>query len=258
MHHDRNYVISIAGFDPSAGAGILSDVKTFEQLNVYGLGVCSAWTLQTEDAFLKVSWIPTDEIISQLEVLLEKYPVHVLKIGLVESLTQLEEILLFLKNNFPGIKIIWDPILKASAGFAFHPAIDQSRFLNCCREIFLITPNADEVMQLMREPDVLVAAEKLSAITSVFLKSFVNPAGSMWDVLFTGHKKYFLETEILESYRKHGSGCVLSSAIAAFLANGNDLQLSCELAKAYTFQFLKSSPTLLGEHAKIKSVQEHA
>ena len=194
MYHHRNYVISLAGFDPSAGAGILADVKTFEQLGVYGLGVCSALTWQTEDEFQKVTWVSPGEIISQLEVLLRKYKVRFLKIGLIESLDALEKILQFISGNFPGIKMLWDPILKASAGYAFHPVIDKQQLMNCCKELFLVTPNSAEAMQWMGEEDPLAAAEKLSVFTSVFLKSVLKPDGKRGDVLLTRGEKYFLET----------------------------------------------------------------
>ncbi|MFI5135563.1 MAG: bifunctional hydroxymethylpyrimidine kinase/phosphomethylpyrimidine kinase, partial [Chitinophagales bacterium] len=62
MSTTRKNVISIAGFDPSAGAGILADIKTFESLGVYGLGICSAITFQNENEFLGVSWIPLHQI----------------------------------------------------------------------------------------------------------------------------------------------------------------------------------------------------
>lgn len=81
MQGTRHYVISVAGFDPSGGAGILADVKTFESHGVTGLGVCSAITFQTEDQFMGVSWIPLHQIELQLDVLLKKYEVHFLKIG---------------------------------------------------------------------------------------------------------------------------------------------------------------------------------
>src|SRR5258706_15915901 len=119
MQASRKYVISIAGFDPSAGAGILADVKTLEAMKVYALGVCSGITFQTEDEFVGVSWIPLHQIELQLELLLKKYSVEFVKIGLIQSLEMLDELVQFVRTKFPGVKIIWDPILKASAGFQF-------------------------------------------------------------------------------------------------------------------------------------------
>lgn len=258
MQHERNYVISIAGFDPSAGAGILADIKTFEQLGVCGLGVCSAITVQTENQFKSVRWIPFDEIIAQLQLILEHYPVQFMKIGIVESMKVLEDILHFIHKDFPHIKIIWDPILKATSGFEFHHSINQSLFLNCCSRIFLITPNAYEAMQLMNEKDAFAASKRIQLIASVFLKSYVREDGGMNDVLFYEGTEIDFKADVLNGFEKHGSGCVLSAAITAFLALGNDLKTSCELARTYTYEFLRSTQSLLGEHRAIKLTNQHA
>src|SRR5690606_34283761 len=116
----RPYILSVAGFDPSGGAGVLADIKTFEAYKTIGLGVSTALTYQTEDSFLGVDWHTEKQLEMQLETLLKRYPVEIAKIGLVESLNSLDHILDILQNYRPGMKIIWDPILKASAEFTFH------------------------------------------------------------------------------------------------------------------------------------------
>src|SRR5690606_29234163 len=113
----RPYILSVAGFDPSGGAGILADIKTFEAYKTIGLGVSTALTYQTEDSFLGLDWQSEKQIDMQLEPLLKRYPIKFAKIGLVESLKSLSQIIEVLKHYNPGMKIIWDPILKASAGF---------------------------------------------------------------------------------------------------------------------------------------------
>ena len=252
MQHERSYVISIAGFDPSAGAGILADIKTFEQLGVHGLGVCSALTVQTEKKFTGVRWISIDEIILQLQKLLEHYSVRFVKIGIVESMELLDEILRFIHKDFPHVKIIWDPIIKATTGFEFHHTIDKLLFMKCCSEVFLITPNSSEAMQLVNEQDAYVAAGQIALVTSVFLKSYISKDGSINDILFHKDMESNFKTDVIDGFEKHGSGCVLSAAITSFLALGNDLKASCELARAYTFEFLRSTPGLLGQHRLIK------
>jgi hydroxymethylpyrimidine/phosphomethylpyrimidine kinase len=78
---NRKYTLSIAGFDPSAGAGILADIKTFEQCGVYGLGVCTAVTIQNDVEFEKVDWLSAESILSQIKILLKRFKVEVEKIG---------------------------------------------------------------------------------------------------------------------------------------------------------------------------------
>ncbi len=85
MLKQHQYALSIAGFDPSGGAGLVADIKTFEQLNVYGLGVCTANTVQTEEQLSSVKWVLSHTIFLQLEILLKKYPLTYIKIGLIES-----------------------------------------------------------------------------------------------------------------------------------------------------------------------------
>ena len=81
----RKYALTIAGFDPCNGAGLTADIKTFEQHKVYGLSVCTAITLQTEDVFLNIRWEKIENIINSIEVLLNKYPVSAVKTGILPS-----------------------------------------------------------------------------------------------------------------------------------------------------------------------------
>src|SRR4051812_8564103 len=99
--------LSIAGFDPSAGAGVLADVKTFEGNGVYGLGVVSALTWQNDKEFDKVEWIEVSKITSQIEVLLRRFDIKYVKIGLIENLMVLQEVVTFLKTNIERPIIIY-------------------------------------------------------------------------------------------------------------------------------------------------------
>lgn len=247
----------MAGFDPSAGAGLLADVKTFEQLGVYGLGVCTANTMQTENQFNSIYWIPLDQVMAQLKILLENYPVAFMKVGLVESFEVLDRVLQFLKTNYPQTKVIWDPVLKASAGFTFHEGFNKSVLKSCCKKIFLITPNREEASVLTGKSDALEAANQLATDSNVFLKSYETENDRHADMLFEAGKRRTFESDLLENHSKHGSGCVLSAAITACLAQGNNLARSCELAKSYTYQFLNSTSGLLGEHKQLTIAVNH-
>jgi hydroxymethylpyrimidine/phosphomethylpyrimidine kinase len=261
MQSNRQYAITIAGFDPSGGAGILADVKTFEQFDVHGLAVCTAITLQTEDSFKGVAWTPLHQIELQIETLLQKYKVEFAKIGLIQNLEVLNELLVFFEKKFPQVKIIWDPILKSSSGFSFHDQLDEALLYNILSKIFLITPNATEAKQLMQADDALIAAKNINRFCNVFLKSY-EKENLHSDVLLQNGKliagsqgeKYFA-TQMINANEKHGSGCVLSAAITAMLARGNDLEASCSTAKDYVLQFLKSEDGLLGMHHQIKLMQ---
>ena len=109
----------------------------------------------------------------------------------------------------------------------------------------------------MNEPDALEAARNLGDVTSVFLKSYSTDHIIGDDILLSDGEEFLLKTEKFGDLKKHGSGCVLSSAITAYLAMGADLKESCDLAKWYTFEFLKSTDGLLGVHRNIKPFIQH-
>src|SRR4051812_45062344 len=99
MHHQRPYALSIAGFDPSAGAGLLADTKTFEANAVYGLGAVSALTWQNDIAFERLEWTTPEKILQQLLILKARFPLQYVKIGLVEDFTVLQVIIEFIHAN---------------------------------------------------------------------------------------------------------------------------------------------------------------
>ena len=244
MH--RPFVLSIAGFDPSGGAGILADIKTMEAIGVSGLGVCTSITYQNDKTFKAVDWLTIDQIASQIEVLFEKYSINVVKIGLIKDLKTLAEIIDFLKKKNSNVKIIWDPILKASAGFEFHASIDKIILEEVLNNIYLITPNIPELEKLEIDPKKILC--------SCLLKGGHSEKNAN-DILYSPGNIFTIQGEQLKNADKHGSGCVLSSAIASYLAKEFSLKEACIQAKNYTREFLKSSETLLGIH---KPILEHA
>jgi hydroxymethylpyrimidine/phosphomethylpyrimidine kinase len=234
MQTARPYVVSIAGFDPSAGAGVLADCKTFEQLGVYGFGVCSALTVQSDDEFVKVQWLSTQQIIEQLQPLTAKFTITACKIGIIESLDTLQTIVYFLKQHNPDIFIVWDPVLKASAGFAFHTDVTAQQL----ESINLVTPNYDEWQRLSFP----------ATNCAVLLKGGHRPDATGTDTLYEGNESTVIEPGVDKVFPKHGSGCVLSAAITAQLAKGDMLPDACCHAKRYIETFLNSNETLLGYH----------
>ena len=245
----RPIALSIAGIDPSAGAGLLADIKTFEAHKVYGLGISSAITCQHDLSFEKVEWVNINTIIEQLTVLKKRFQISFIKIGLIENLTVLLELITYLKSNGQFPLIIWDPILKASAGFTFHDKIDLPLLEKICSDIFLITPNTEEAMKLGIENDTIPNSKYLSNFCNVYLKGGHSEKDKGRDFLFSKEKKQIsFNPKKQDVYEKHGSGCVLSAAITANLSKGMKLQRACLSAKGYATKFLQSNKTLLGYH----------
>jgi hydroxymethylpyrimidine/phosphomethylpyrimidine kinase len=252
MPLSRPYALTIAGFDPSAGAGVLADVKAMEANGVYGLAACTALTVQNDVTFERVSWVPLADIQDQIRLLLARFPVGFIKISLIESLPVLLRLINWLKTQKPDVIIIWDPVLKATAGYEFHARPDAELLQAICRELALITPNRPEALRLAPAASAEAAAETLAAWCSVLLKGGHDTAALATDLLLIGGERHAFSALRLPHGEKHGSGCVLSAAVLARLALGDDLGAACQAGKAYTATFLGSSDTLLGYHYATK------
>jgi len=250
MEYDRPALLSIAGFDPSGGAGVLADVKTFEQHSCLGFAAVTALTVQTEKLFHKTVWQPLDTIIEQVEPLLDTYTIEVIKIGIVESLDVLLSLVEWIKSKDSNIKIIWDPVLAASAGSRFISSIDKNILARILKHLFLITPNCIEVCQLTGGDDAKQSALTLAAHCNVYLKGGHTVQQKGVDFLYKGDKILPYLPSDINLPQKHGSGCILSSAIAAHIALGNPLEQACRLAKNYIEKLLKSNTNLLAYHVQ--------
>ena len=140
------YALTVAGFDGSAGAGLLADIKTMAHFGVYGQAVCTALTQQNEEEFVAPGWVIWDRIEAQLGTLFKKHKFKYVKIGLVEKARTLKRIVEFVRNESPDAFIVWDPIASASAGFHFMRETDK--FIPVMKSIDLVTPNQEEFTYL--------------------------------------------------------------------------------------------------------------
>ena len=248
MSKKNTYILSIAGFDPSGGAGVLADVKTFEQHACMGMAVQTANTVQTESDFKSVNWIDEGLVLAQLDCLLSAYKFKYVKIGLIPNLAFLKMAIEKCKTANPKVKIIWDPVLPVSAGFEFK--IDLGELNNILKDVYLITPNWNEVQKMSGFDEAIEGAKKLSALVKVYLKGGHNETDLGKDYLFDNNEQQTFNPKARNKtyYEKHGSGCILSSAIAANLTQGYPLQKSCLKSKRYIESVLASSKTLLWRH----------
>ena len=250
MNKHRPFVLSLAGLDPSAGAGLLADIKTMEQIGVYGLGVCTALTAQNEDGVQAIRWTDFDFVLKQLESLFQKYAIKVCKIGIVPNWQFLEKLIHYLLTYNKELKIIVDPIFRASAGFDFMPdqkSVQKHFFL--LKKISLLTPNAIELRLMNPQKSTLEArARELSHHCSILLKGGHRKHALGVDQLYEKGKVEAFFPQRTDLATKHGSGCVLSAAITSHLALGKNLRAACRYAKSYISTFLKSHPGQLGWH----------
>lgn len=249
MPENRPFVVTIAGFDPSAGAGVLADIKTFEQHHVYGFAVNTGNTIQTENQFFEMQWTDLDFVLRSLDKLFENYSIKAVKIGIVPSLDYLKDIVFAIKKLSPKTKIVWDTVLKSTTEFSFITIDDQAILIEILKKIDLITPNYNEILQFSAaEKNADLIAHIVSKQCAVLLKGGHNPLAIGVDCLYTEKEFFRLAPNTTLVFEKHGSGCVLSSAITANLALGQDLKTACTTAKKYIETYLESNQTKLGYH----------
>ena len=244
MSTDRPFVLTIAGLDPSGGAGILADIKTFEQHKITGFAISTANTIQTENQFYEIQWTDLSFVVRSIETLFLNYKISVVKIGIVSSLYDLNRIVSTIKLLSPSTKIVWDPVLKSTTKFEFLNIENRLDLNKTLSKIDLITPNYHEAEILF--PDFTSNENEFS--TNILLKGGHNEKA-------LGLDRLFLKDEVLEllpsekkCFEKHGSGCVLSSAIASNLALNQTLKEACKNAKIYIENYLSSTQTLIGYH----------
>lgn len=238
--------LTIAGFDPTSGAGITADIKTFAAFNCYGLSVITAITIQDTSKVYATSPLSRDLVKEQLETLSKDIKIDAVKIGMLAS----EEIVLavidFIKFYKPRFAIL-DPLLYSTSGY---PLLSSSAKKIVIEKLFplvtLLTPNLIEASLLVGEEildleQMKRAAKKLYDLSnSAVLIKGGHLIQEPIDLLYEGkdYKTFFASREPNSA---HGTGCALSSAITAGLACGNDLIKSIEKAKKFITEALKAT-----------------
>ncbi|MDR6300973.1 hydroxymethylpyrimidine/phosphomethylpyrimidine kinase [Mesonia maritima] len=236
-------VLSIAGFDSSAGAGTLADIKVFQHFNVYGFGVISAITIQNEYEIRNIHWLTQEEIKSQLEVVFDVHSISVVKIGIIQNIDMLSWLIKLLRSYNPSLKIVWDPILKSSSGFRFWDNGASHKLFEIMKLIDLITPNREEFNELWGND---FSPSQISHRPVILLKSAIETEEMIIDHLFWKGETLSLRAKKIKGFDKHGTGCVLSSGITAGLALGLDVKQAYHRAKKLLSQYRSSSESLLG------------
>lgn len=236
-HHSPIRVASVAGHDPSGGAGFVADCKVFEQLGVQGYSVCTALTVQSSSQFLSPGWQSWEQIRSQLEAIVLDGPIHFWKIGLVQNASTLHNIVQWIRKHSPSASILWDPILKASAGFSFHDESVRNEFRDICENISLITPNAEEAKWL----------DHTTVSTLCLVKGGHKTGDESTDILYQGSKA-LLQVSLPRIFgaNKHGTGCILSASIVGHLALGFPLAKALHHSRLFLQKYLKQESGLLG------------
>lgn len=242
-------VLSIAGFDSSGGAGLQADLKTFSALGCYGMTVLTALPIQNTCGVRKCYDIPLQAIEDQLNVLFDDIIPDSIKIGMLFNQPIIELVAAFLKQRAPHIPIVLDPVTVAKSGDPLLvPEAVESLLALLVPMATLITPNIPEAqtftgIEAKTEEEMILVAQKLLqwGSTYVLLKGGHLKTTDSNDLLLSKDRSHWLRSPRIVSKNTHGTGCTLSAAIAAGLAQKKDILQACSAAKNYLFQAIQAS-----------------
>ena len=233
--------LTVAGSDSSGGAGIQADLKTFAAFGVYGASVITALTAQNTQGVSGIHQVPADFVTAQMDAVFGDLEVGAVKIGMVAQLATIDAIAAGLARWSPK-HVVLDPVMVATSGdrLLAADAVERLRTKLIPRSA-LITPNLPEAAALLDEP--VAAGEaaiedqgrRLLALgcDAVLIKGGHGQGAESIDYLVSGHGTLALSTQRIATPNTHGTGCSLSSAIAAGLAKGEDLEAAVRQAKAW-------------------------
>jgi len=234
-------VLSIAGSDSGGGAGIQADLKTFAALGCYGMTAITALTAQNTLGVSGIHGVPPDFLKAQIQAVVEDIGVDAVKLGMLHA-PEIVEVVAWAIDRYQLKNVVLDPVMVATSGDRLIAAETVQVLV---RELFpralVVTPNLDEAALLIGHPidgiDALDgAADELLALGAkgVLLKGGHLPGDDVVDVLLqSGGERRRLASKRIDSPNLHGTGCTLSSAIAAHLALGAALPEAVERARAY-------------------------
>ncbi|HXY23906.1 MAG TPA: bifunctional hydroxymethylpyrimidine kinase/phosphomethylpyrimidine kinase [Candidatus Acidoferrum sp.] len=231
-------LLSIAGFDPSCGAGTVADLKTFAAHGCYGVAAITSLTVQNTQGVETVHHTPSAELRAQLESLANDCEIAAVKIGMLGNRTNAAVVAEFLDAH-KFAHIVHDPVMKSSSGAELLDA-GGIKFLatELLKRSSVITPNVPEAevltgLTIKEVSDMETAARK---IVEMGAHAVILKGGHMEravDVLFDGNEVVQLTGDRVKFDHMHGTGCTFASAIAAQLAAGRSLFEAATLAKAY-------------------------
>ncbi|MGJ4947733.1 bifunctional hydroxymethylpyrimidine kinase/phosphomethylpyrimidine kinase [Bradyrhizobium sp. HKCCYLS20291] len=233
--------LTIAGSDSSGGAGIQADLKTFAALSVYGASVLTALTAQNTTGVTGVHLVPPDFVTAQIDAVFDDLAVGAVKIGMVAQAPIADAISASLARWKPP-HIVLDPVMVATSGARLLPedAIDALR-RRLIPQASLITPNLPEAAALLDEEiattnDAIAAqGRRLLALgcPAVLIKGGHGEGADSTDYLITAESSIALSAPRVPTRNTHGTGCSLSSAVAAGLAKGESLEAAVRNAKTF-------------------------
>jgi hydroxymethylpyrimidine/phosphomethylpyrimidine kinase len=241
--------LTIAGSDSSGGAGIQADLKTFAALGVYGASAITALTAQNTRGVTGIHLVPAEFLRAQIDAVFSDLEIGAVKIGMVAQLASIDVIVDALKRWSPK-QIVLDPVMVATSGdrLLAAEAVDALR-KKLIPLATIITPNLPEAAALLDEPVAADAAaierqgQRLLGLgcPAVLIKGGHGQGSESIDYLIRAGGSIALKAPRVATQNTHGTGCSLSSAIAAELARGAELETAVRNAKAFVSAAIASA-----------------
>lgn len=246
-HNAPPILLTIAGFDPSCGAGTAADLKTFVAHNCYGVAAITALTVQSTQGVQSVHATPAATLRAQLDALVDDVPLAGVKIGMLANRGNATVVAEFLdKHKFKHV--VLDPVFRPTAGNAELLDTSGLKFVRdeLLKRVTVITPNMPEAefltgIEVKDIPSMKAAGQKLIEMGA---RAVVVTGGHLdkpTDVFCVGTQVETFGGEHVKSPNTHGSGCTFSSAILAQLGSGLNLREAVILSKAYVTKAIERS-----------------
>lgn len=252
-------ILSIAGSDPSGGAGIQADLKAFSALRTYGMAAITGLTAQSTTGVTGIHEVPASFVTEQLETLFGDVRVDAVKIGMLVNAEVVAAVAGVLERFTPP-RVVLDPVMVAKSGdrLLTQDAIDAVRELLLPR-VDLLTPNLPEAGELLGQrpgQDLTTAAEQGQQLVQQGVKQVLVKGGHLGGQTSTdlwirpNSEPIALSAERISTKNTHGTGCTLSSAIAALLPQHRDTYDALNAAKDYLTEALRHADELEVGHGK--------
>jgi hydroxymethylpyrimidine/phosphomethylpyrimidine kinase len=237
----RPVALTIAGSDPSGGAGIQADLKTFAALGVYGTSAITAITAQSTVGVVEAFALSADLVTAQIEAVAGDIEVHAVKTGMLAEAAIVEAVAAAIKELDLPLLVV-DPVIASTRG---DRLLDDDGVQMLCRELlplaYVVTPNIPEAealsgCRILSKADAEEAARRIHDLgaTAVIITGGHQPdTDHVSDLLFDGQRFSTFRTPRIDTSNTHGTGCTFAAAVAAHLALGQDLASAAERSQQY-------------------------
>ncbi|MEO7365265.1 MAG: bifunctional hydroxymethylpyrimidine kinase/phosphomethylpyrimidine kinase [Sphingomicrobium sp.] len=244
-------ILIIAGSDSGGGAGIQADIKTITVLGGHAMTAVTAITAQNTLGVSTVHPVPAEIILAQIDAVVADIGVDAVKIGMIGSAFAAEQVahrLEQLKQEFPNLPIVFDPVMVATSGAPLADDSTIAAFGRLLEIATIATPNLPELKRLTAEEDPVAAA--LSLVSehgcAVLIKGGHEEGDALADALIETDNMTSWQGQRIDTTSTHGTGCTLASAIALFLAEGASLTDAVGRAREFVRVALREAPGLGG------------